>query len=207
MTEASYRAVGAGVALLIGGPGLGSAQRGGPALAACTVPHVDTSGWKQFASDIAPISFFAPADFSNWSRDPSIHHYRGSTAPGAPRPRASLERTTEHWSGQTPPYDLDLLRAKYQANSRPLSRAPPSSQVRELTYCRDTIGGLAVVIFSDRRIEAKIIGTDTSDVYEVGGALAVAENDTLYVTGVGDDPAEEALALVIVRSVRIKRSP
>src|SRR5260370_39096177 len=131
MTAASYRAVGAGVALLIGGPGLSSAQRGAPALAACTVPHVDTSAWKEFASDIAPISFFAPADFSNWSRDPSMHRYRGSTASGAPRPRASLERTTEHWSGHTPPYDLDRLRTQYQATSRPLSRAPPSLQRRE----------------------------------------------------------------------------
>jgi hypothetical protein len=186
-----------GIGLIASLPSVARAQRGTPALPACAVPQADTSGWKEYASEIAPISFRAPADFANFAHDSSAHRYEVGARASKPL------RWSEDWSGRTAPYVLVLLRTNYPRNAPPL-RGVTSPQVRELTLCRAWIGGLAVEIFSDRRVRAKVVGADTLDLYEAGGTFALAENDSLSISSAGDDPATQALVLAIVRSVRAR---
>ncbi len=190
-----------GIGLIAFHPSLAHSQRGAPALPACAVPQVDTTGWREYVSEIAPVSFHAPTDFANAAHDPSLHRYTVGAATS--NPARMPARQSEDWSGQRAPYILVLLRTIYPHNSPP-ARRMSSPQVRELTVCHDSVGGFEVQIFSDRRVGAKVVGKDILDVYEAGGTFALATNDSLLISGVGDDPATQALVLAIVRSVRTR---
>src|SRR4029077_544292 len=141
-----------------------NAQRGAPALPACTVPEVDTYGWKEFTADIAPVAFRVPADFHE-------HHFAHrdtfNTAPPNTRPQSLSKTESQTWFGDTPPRGLSLRRTKYDSTA-PSHRAG-SPQQRELTYCAATIGGLSAIIRSDRMIGVQITGSDTFDLYEAAG--------------------------------------
>ena len=181
-------------------PGPLAGQRGAPALPACTLPNVDTTGWKEVTANIAPVAFRAPADFQE-------HHFTHvttfSTAPRNARPRSWAESDHQTWFGQSPPRGLSLIRTKYDSTAH--ASRPGSPQQRELTYCRDSIGGLAAAIRSDRMVGTLIMGTDTLDTYETAGAFALAPNDTLYVSAGAEDPATQAVVLAIIRSLRLRR--
>jgi hypothetical protein len=176
-------------------------QRGAPALAACSLPNVDTTGWKEFTANIAPVAFRAPADFQEHR---FTHVTSFSTGPRNARPRRWAESEHQTWFGQSPPRGLSLTRTKYDSTAH--ASHPGSPQQRELTYCRDSIGGLAAVIRSDRMVGMLLMGTDTLDAYETAGAFALAPNDTLYVSAGADDPATQAVVLTIIRSVRLRRT-
>ena len=180
------------------GPRLAAAQRGAPALPACTTPQSDTSHWKEFTAEIAPITFRAPPDFEEHR---FTHRYTFSNAPPSARPRRHIDSQSQTWYGRSAPHLLALRRSKYDSIVHAIR--PGSPQQHELTYCHDTIDGFAAVIRSDRMVAQGIIGTDTLDAYEAEAAIALAPNDTLFIGGTGDDPATQAVVLAIIHSVRI----
>src|SRR5881628_2283015 len=107
-----------------------------PSLPVCTVLKVDATGWKEFTSRIAPITFRAPADF-RWFDNPLTIE---STDP-------RIRMRKEDWLGDTPPYFINLLRSTFLPGASPGARSSP---MRGLVSCLDSLGAVPVVINSTR---------------------------------------------------------
>ena len=169
---------------------------------ACITSSVDTTGWVEYQSSIAPVVFLAPANFLKSEGGPSSGIDRGASGEEQPG-MLGLRNATEVWSGPSAPRVITLLRihAHVAPNTERESPTPKA------TFCRDRIAGVNAIIES-RRVEAPARRGNRAPFYFIRATLALDLDDSLVVTGLPVRSLEEQSVLrAILHSLRLYIAP